>query len=247
MDSCLLNQTVYIGRSSDDSKLMVYGEVNGLIKAAKLTQQAIPICVSRCKPEQFRAHCKIDIATDGTLHLTKLVDENIVMVNGLNITTMSISITDKVLLGCDNYQLNLSAVIDAAKKLFTVPIEEIKEVSIAPLEHIYNDYHAACIKLKKDQRLVGNIRLAVIFLGSIGSVLGMVGGAHLILFITFPALAWCTYKSFTDKGIEKQEALTENFQDTYICPKCKKYVGSVSYKILKQKDCCPHCKVKWLE
>jgi DNA-directed RNA polymerase subunit RPC12/RpoP len=49
-----------------------------------------------------------------------------------------------------------------------------------------------------------------------------------------------------DTSMEDREKATEKFEQNYICPACKKFVGNIKYNLLIQYDKCPKCGTKFL-
>ena len=66
-------------------------------------------------------------------------------------------------------------------------------------------------------------------------------GVALMAFLTFRA-----FKS-TSNVPEKMNALNEQFQIDYVCPKCKNFLGFTPFAGLKQKKQCDRCKIDWVD
>ncbi len=253
----LRGKTILIGKEQGQGRLLISVNINGQNKTGAIGMPgSVPSCVSRCKPVDGSAHCKIVIDQSGNMILTNLKPQNVTYVNGVEIESKRINLTETVLLGKDRYGINLEEVITAATKIVATVIKEpVREYSIKHLERVWNIYHDKSIAIKKRQRQINLMRsMPMIF--TLGS--GAIGGvaAHFFQDIGWiPIITGCLfgfglllmiygfYLSTTDKSIEENEMITDEFQMHYICPnfKCRHFMGMQPYKILRQNKKCPYC------
>lgn len=253
----LKGKTIFIGKEPGQGRLLIALRNNGEIKTGTIGRaNCVPNCVSRCKPSENIAHCKIEIGTNGEMTITNIKEENVTYINNVEVLSKRISLTDTIALGKDRYAVNVKAVLEVANNIL-----EPTEYSITPLKAVWEQYHNSCMKLKKMQRknatikslylplivLSGGVSAAIRFLGldeDISNPISYFAGG-LAFFFLFYGL----YLTITDRSIEKQERINDKFQAKYICPnpKCNHFLGQQPYNILRQNKNCPYCKVKWVE
>lgn len=245
----LKGKTILVGKEPGNGRLYVSVNVNGQHKVAPIGEmQSVPNSVSRCKPGENTAHCKITVGGNGEMTITNMEPRNMTYVNGTEVATKRIKAGCRIELGKDRYAMDLNAVIQAARKMVGV------EYSIRHLEIVWNEYNDSMKKIKIRQKnlgLLSNIPMGFSMLGGLVAgvypqvrevALVFTGIALLIMLIGF-------YKRFTDKSIDEMEALTEDFQRKYICPnpECHHFMGNQPYNILRQNKNCPYCKCKLTE
>lgn len=251
----LKNKTILVGREADKGHLLVAVNIDGKTKAAAYgAEKSVPGSVSRCLPGEGIAHCKITVDRDGKMILTNLKHKNVTYVNGLEVSSKSVTKDSTLELGNDKYKVSVNAVLETAKKIVGVVVGA-GEFSIKPLEKVYNDYHDKTIEIKKKQKNVGLIRSIPMALTMLGGLVTALGGEDIrpiAMCFTCVALVLMVYgivESFKDKSIEETDRLTDEFQRKYICPnpECKHFMGNQPYSILRQNKNCPYCKCKFNE
>lgn len=247
----LKGKTIYIGREPQSNTLGVAVKINGSLQTSQLgTPQSVPTSVSRLIAEQGVAHCRIDVDDEGRMLLTNMKLQNVTSVDGQPIQTKRISPSSTVALGPMHHQLSLHKVIEAASKLVGVT-----EVDISHLEGVWNEYHSENFKLKKRQKQLGLMRglipMFTIGGGVLASVLSESEGAKTFSMIAtgiaLVVLVVINFVAFKDKSLEETEQLTENFQDSYVCPACGNFMGNQPWKLLSKRTKCPHCGIKFIK
>ncbi len=256
----LSGKTILIGKDLHQGKLRIAIHVKDQWRATTLaTSGVVPNSVSRCKPEENSAHCKIEIDSSGDMIITNLKPLNVTYVDGLEIVSKKINETNSVSLGMDKYILDLSLVINEAVKLVgvteqTSQSQQAKAFDIAHLEYVWNDFQENKRKIAAKTKRINLIRsgcgiftMCVVpccfFFGPVAYVLtaiGVIGNIY-----SFVGLK-------NDNSAKKLEDIKEKFEEQYVCPNpnCNKFLGhNVSYKLLKRQYSmhCPYCKSKYIE
>lgn len=252
----LKGKTILIGKEPGQGRLLV--AVSDCGKTAAIgVAGSVPNSVSRCRPKEGVAHAKISIDGNGNMTVTNMKSQNVTYVNGSEIASKHISISGSLELGKDRYAVNLPKVIEAAKKLVTAggPQKEVpaQRFNISYLEDVWNDVLAKRKAIQAKQKKINLIRSGcgiftmcampcILFFGPIGYVLtgvGIIGNVY-----SFVGLK-------NDDTTDVIEHLNDEFQEKYICPNpgCGKFLGSMSYKLLKRQYSmhCPYCKCEFIE
>lgn len=246
MDS-LKGRTILIGKEPGQGRLIVALEGNSAV-ATVGGVGSVPDCVSRCNPSDGVAHAKISVDQNGVITLSNLKSQNVTYVNGAEIVSKRIDKTNSVELGKDHYKLNLPLIFEAAEKLVAS-----EGFNISHLEGVWNDLQNHRKAIQAKQKKINLVRsgcglftmcaMPCIFLfGPVGYVLTGIGVAgNLYSFIGLK----------NDNTADVMEQLNEEFQDKYVCPnpKCNKFLGNISYRLLKKQYSmhCPYCKSKYIE
>lgn len=263
----LSGKTILIGKEPGNGRLCVSVNVNGLNKTAPIGEMhSVPNSVSRCIPGEYKAHCKIAIGANGDMVITNMKSQNVTYVNGAEIVSKKLKAGSRIELGKDRYAIDLNAIIMVVRKMVCVtngnggysqmpPRQaqqgQIQEYSIRHLKKVWDEYNDNMKRIKIRQKNIGLLSSIPMGFSMFGGLVAGVapdvreyalvftGLALLIMLIGF-------YKKFTDKSIDEQEKLTEEFQNNYVCPnpKCHHFMGKRPYNILKQNKNCQYCKCK---
>ena len=254
----LKGKTILIGKEPGQGRLLVSVNVNGQARTTAIGQPgSVPNCVSRCKPAEGTAHCKVDVDQNGTMVLTNLKPQNVTYVNGAEIASKKIQANSEVALGKDRFQIPFSVVIETAKKLVPTVApkdpEPKQKYNIKHLEKIWLDFHDKNIEIQKRARQQALLaRLPMFFTMGGGAISAIAvalnwGNEVKILCVSLTIIGvivmmYSFFKSKNDTSIEDKEKLLEDFQDHYICPKCGKYLPVTPYKLMKKQYSmkCPH-------
>lgn len=262
----LKGKTILVGKEPGNGRLYVSVNVNGQHKVAPIGEmQSVPNSVSRCKPGENIAHCKITVGENGEMTITNMKPQNVTYVNGTEVMSKRLKAGSRIELGKDRYVMDLNAVIMAAQKIVGVthvqptyskpaPQMPTQEYSIRHLKRVWNEYNNSMKSIKIRQRnngLLSSIPMAFSMFGGLVAgvapevreiALVFTGIALFIMLIGF-------YKRFTDKSIDESEELTEEFQHNYVCPnpQCHHFMGNQPYNVLRQNKTCPYCKCKLTE
>jgi len=245
----LKGKTILVGKEPGNGRLYVSVNVNGQHKVAPIGEmQSVPNSVSRCKPGENTAHCKITVGGNGEMTITNMKPQNMTYVNGTEVATKRIKAGCRIELGKDRYAMDLNAVIQAARKMVGV------EYSIRHLEIVWNEYNDSMKKIKIRQKNLGLLSNIPMGFSMFGGLVAGVAPEIREIAIVFTCIALLImligfYKRFTDKSIYELDELTEDFQRKYICPnpECHHFMGNQSYNILRQNKSCPYCKCKLME
>lgn len=252
----LKGSTILIGRESDNGRLLVSLMINGTAKTAAMgSAGSVPNCVSRCKPAEGVAHCKIVIDGGGNMTIVNMKPANVTYVNGVEIVSKRISESSNVELGKDRYRLNVDSMLAVASKVVNVVKPPTpKTYSVRPLEQAWNEYHDGLLAIKRRGRSIMQLRSAspifTLGSGSIAAIAKTQDWSSGIFIVTTTLtviglilMIYSFYKSYTDKSIEESERLTEDFQRRYVCPNpnCHHFLGMQSYNVLRQNKKCPYC------
>ena len=251
----LKNKEILVGREPGQGRLMISVNINGQHKATALGEfKSVPDGVSRCKPAEGTAHCKIAFDANGSITVTNLKPANCTYVDNRGITTKSgVKTNAQLQLGTDKYPVAMGAIVEAAKKLLPAPE---KVYSIKHLEKVYEEYEAAIEAIQIGQQKRSKMSMLPIMIsmgiGLFSSVLGQYVNRNSWFGWVLAVLPLLFYlKNFTrrDTSIEDRKAATNKLIDNYVCPNpdCHHYVGAQPYKVLRQNHNCPYCKCKWTE
>lgn len=272
----LKGKTILIGKEPGQGRLLVAIQGNGKT-AAIGSSGTVPACVSRCKPAEGVAHAKITVDQGGNMVLTNMKPQNITYVNGTEIASKRIAVTNTIELGKDRFSVSVPIILETAKKIVGTPIPnphphpEPKKYSISHLERIWDDFHDKGIEIKKRQKEQGIYASLPMFFtmggGAITFVLSFILGdkykaeiqiiSGLLVVAGLIMLAYSFARRKNDTSIEDLERISEDFQLRYVCPNpdCNKFFGAISYKLLKnqlrshkdQKMYCPRCGCELVE
>lgn len=256
----LKGKTIFIGKEPGQGRLMV--AIAGGGKAAAIGAiNSVPNSVSRCKSAEGIAHAKIRIDQSGHMTLANLKPQNVTYVNGSEIVSKHITVSDTVQLGRDRFTINIPLVIQTAKNLAGVaptPPPSPKRYNISHLERVWERYGEKIDSIAQQQQEAGKRRMLPIMIGSFATLASPILGSVMLntLYFTIPVAAvsfglyFINYKK-KDTSYEDRKAATEEFQDRYVCPNpdCGKFLGNMSYKLLKKQYAmhCPYCKSEFIE
>lgn len=253
----LKGKTILIGKEPGQGRLLV--AVVGGKTAAIGSSGSVPNSVSRCKVAEGVAHAKIVVAQNGDMVLTNMKAQNVTFVNGSEIVSKRILPSNTVELGKDRFNINLSMVIETAKKLVGVIPEPKKKFNISHLKRVWETYEGEMDRIALQQQETGKKRMLPIMVGSLSSVASPILATLVAvntLYITVPIAAisfglyFINYRK-KDTSYEERKAATEKFTDEYVCPnpKCKKFLNNISYKLMKKQYSmhCPFCNCEFVE
>lgn len=256
----LNEKEIFIGKEPRGHHLLIAIKNGGQIKTTAIaTESSVPNCVSRCIPNEGKAHCKITVGQDGVMSIHNLKSENVTYVNGIEIEVKDLTNQSNVMLGKDKYPINIKSIMDVVNKLVGDIISEPSGHSIRHLHRVWEEYDNALYKLQKRQKNLGMIKSlympCTILTGLMGFVFKNIGiedanveiASMVMYIIAAMVLFYGLYRTFTDKSIDERKMLDKKFQEEYVCPKCKHFLGVKPYDILRQDKFCPYNKCKWTE
>lgn len=229
----LKGKTILIGREPGPERRLLVAISGGKTAAIK---RVVPGSVSRCRTADGTAHVKITVGQDGNMTIANMKARNLTYVNGAEIASKRITAADTVELGPERFDINLATVIETAKKIAAEGGAVQQEAfDISHLEEVWNRCHDSLKELRERQKKVNLIRSGcgiftmcampcIFFLGPVGYALTGVGVLGNIY--SFVGMK-------NDRSTDEQERIVEEFQDSYVCPHCGKFLGNTSYKRIK--------------
>lgn len=247
----LKNRTILIGRDPEKPRLLAAISVGGKMKLVAIDNAVIPSSISRLQASANSAHCKIDVDNNAEMTITNLKDTNITVVDGVSVVSRRITLSSKITLGKDDYVLDINKVVSAVKSAIGV--------DITPLKRVWEEYEAMGDAITKKQQDLNRRRMLPMLIG-VGTTV-LTGILHMFLekedsstamFITLPiaiiSLIICV-KNYRQKdtSVQDRKKAKDWFTDNYVCPACKKFMGSEEYKLLAQKGKCPRCGAEFLQ
>lgn len=262
----LKGKTILIGKEPGQGRLLV--AVGG--KAAALgAPGSVPTSVSRCKTMEGVAHVKITVDHGGNMVLTNMKPQNVTYVNGAEIESKRVLPSSTVELGRDRFSLSLPAVLETARKISVAAPQQSSAAASAPepekvvnirhLAAVYDDYHTQGIDRQKKQKKLGILASCSMFFtigggafAAIANKLGIGETAQDYLWILpvvgFIVFLVSMYMRVNDNSIEDADTLNQQYQRRFVCPNCGKFLGNMSYELLKtqcadpkdRKMRCPH-------
>lgn len=259
MDNRLFGKTILIGREPVNNRLLISLNVNGKNYFAPIGQPgSVSGGVSRCIPNENKAHCRLQIDANGVMTLENAKPENVTFIDGTQIMKKRVGENCTVEMGQYKYRVSMAEIINTATLIADKTIKKevvVPEFDIRPLKAVYDDYHEKQLALKIRQRNLNLKRsIAPIFtigsgvfsrLPNLGNELSDI--ATLLFVIGLVATIWSFYNGYKDKSIEEGERITEEFQRKYICPnpECRHFLGMRPYHLLQQDNNCMYCKCKF--
>lgn len=246
----LKGKTILIGKEPVNRRLSLSVMLNGQpLTTAIGFMNSVPDSVSRCKPAEGVAHCKIFVDSQGAMTVTNMKPQNVTYVNGVEIMSKSVNANAKIELGMDRYPIEVNTILENAAKMLATKMPPVpKECSIRHLEQVWDEYKIQLHKINDKQRNVGLwARIPMIFTMS-GIILSALDESIREYAMIFTAIALVVtliglYLQKTFKPDEEKENLTDELMKKYVCPNegCHHYLGSQPYKILRQSKKCPYC------
>ena len=259
----LEGKTILIGREDKTNHLLLSFEHNGSTKALKINDN-VPNCVSRCFPNEKKAHCKIEVLADDKLRVTNVNVMNTTLVNGNERDSVVSNKNVKLELGTLKYQIDVNKILSTVEKSIEPqqtggnsgggnPCPEAP-VSIDHLEIVWNRFEKARDEIKEKQIKTGKLRMIPLITGSLSTILALLLGKEVLLVrvITIiiaivSAIILVGVFLQKDTSIEDTKKAEDELINDYVCPKCKHYLGQQKYKLIKRHGSCPYCKVKWFK
>lgn len=267
----LNGKTILIGKEPEKGRLMVSVCIDGTPRNDAIgIPGSVPASVSRCRPSDSIAHCKIVVDGAGEMTLVNLKEANTTYVNGQEIESKHIADDSRISLGKDRYPVDLPQILETACRIVDykpgVPSSggvspgrpEPKEFTINYLENVWNNYYNGQINIKKRQKNIGLVRgISPVFTIGSGAIATIARtndwpdwvSTFTIILTVIGAIIMivAVYLGIKDKSIEENMCLTDEFQSQYVCPNpdCRQYLGNLPYKVLSRKPKCPYCGVKF--
>lgn len=250
----LKGKTILIGKEPGNGRLFVSVMINGQPKTAAIGEMnSVPNSVSRCKPAENTAHCKIEVDATGNLTVTNLKPQNVTYVNGAEIVSKKVKQDGVIELGKDRYSVNVNTIIETASKIVSSvcppPPPPQKEYSIRHLQRVWEDYdlqrtneQLAEQKRNNFQKLGGicsSCGILFMFIEGMGYFRFILTGASMVIALIFFIRGMNTSNSL----LLKLKEIDADFRKKYVCPnsKCNHFMGNIPYDVLRQNKKCPYC------
>lgn len=243
----LNGKAILVGKEPGSGRLLV--AVAGTGKCAMIGKPgSVPNCVSRCKPAEQMAHMQIEVDAAGNISVVNLKPQNVTYVDGQPVSSLRVNKHSRVELGKERFNLNLGTVLESAKSLLPEPA---KKYDISHLQTVWNDYKQVQKDIRDKQRRINLLRTVMpLFTIGSGFMLQIIGKyAYILTGIALLVTIYVFLGMKNDKSAEKLEKATEDFQDKYVCPHCGKFLGNMSYRMMKKQYSmhCPYCKCEFVE
>lgn len=183
------------------------------------------------QPQVSGRHAVVTVVSDNILVLEDVGSTNGTFVNGVRVKRLLIKPADRVAIG--NVPLNLSSLFNGVCSPNALPPKPKDDPNdftdeFAELKDVYEAYRRSKLQLQRGDLTKGTaLRAGLALIPFVGCALGiLVCGA------------------ISDK--EKDFALNEEFQISYVCPKCKRFLGFLPWQNLANQKRCTACKTVWV-
>ena len=196
-----------------------------------------------------RNHCKLIIGENDQLTIFNVSDQNALYINGIEYQSEVISPRDLIELGNDRYRLDLSSIlpiIDSIARQLGIP----RTYNISSLKSVWNNYTQAKLDIQIRERKFNALSAIPGVISMISIALSFIDGLR-VFFISIAAVFALTFALIRMKSAGKvplqQVKLDEQFQDEYVCPHCKHFLGNQRYELVLRNGSCPWCKSSFTE
>ena len=193
-----------------------------------------------------RHHCELEVDDNLVMTITNVSGHNIMTVNGKDcLKKKGVLLRDEVTLGKDHYPLKLE---DIVKGVYSK-----QKYDISHLKYVYEDFEKDKIDMQIKNARFQNYSTISGFIIPLSIVVGTVLPNVLIkvLFyvasLIFLSVFFVLKHKRAELGPLKQKELTDNFNDTYVCPNpvCGHFLGNQPYRNILKAGSCPYCKAKF--
>lgn len=181
-------------------------------------------------PQVSGKHAKITQVSENSFLLEDLGSVNGSFVNGLQVNRMVMSATDKLKIA--HFSLDFIKYFPTANKVQKEILpkkDNDYSAEFTFLKDIYEQYEAQRKTLKnRDQFKKTTVRAGLALIPWVGNAI---------------AIMVC------DKlgNEEKMQALDTEFKISYVCPKCKNFLGYFPFVAIAAKKSCMYCKAVWVK
>lgn len=224
---------IILGRDAATNRIKAL--CNGQVKYYG-SQGSVPNDVSR-------EHCSITI-NDKTVVIKNIKATNVTYVNGVDISSKSVTDNDKVELGQSRYVLPIKDILNDNKEA---------TCDIAKLQQIWNDYEQTLLKYQISERKFSTARSCVGLVTMGAMICGILLERSFIYILLYvlaivisAVFAYVAYKKASQIPVKMVE-LKRDLQKNYVCTNCGHFMGFIDAEILKQNKSCSHCKAKFTE
>ena len=232
---------ILIGRDADEDVLAML--VDG--KRMKDSKQPVPNSVSRLKPDEYTAHCRIGIK-GSKITITNLNPNNVTYVDGEPVKSAVIDNTNIVCLGVDQFRLDVRYLL---KKLgYVAP------VSIKHLRKVWDRYDSQLLDMQVEQQrqanqqklqgLVSQLSMLCVIIPSVIPQVPIPPFIRVILVVAALSMGVFFYLrggKANNSFVMKKRDLDARFRERYVCPHWGYFFGFIPYDQLEYREKCPHC------
>lgn len=254
----LKGRTILVGKEPENGRLFVSVKINGQPKSAAIGEMnSVPNTVSRCRPTENTAHCKVEVDAAGNIIITNLKPQNVTYINGAEIVSKKVKQDCIIELGKSRFSVSVNTIVEAAAKIVGAVVPPPPQVcSIKHLEKVWEKYHGRQLQMAKemqDQAAKQSLTpILTVGSGVVVSTLTFVTPFAIVLGIPISAYGvFLMYKNYKvrkeDTTIDEKERLTEEFERDYVCPKCNHFLGYRSYYLVSQDKKCMFCNAVFLD
>lgn len=267
------NKRIYVGRESSTGQLLI--AVEGCPKPVALgAPHSVPGSVSRCQYQNGMAHAEVLIDSQGSITVKNMKSQNVTYVNGSEINAKRVDPACVIELGKDRYPVRMDIILSAAEKAlgnsYSAHIagsnnsgfqadspnknkEVAKRYNISHLEQVWEWYKNEQKSIRDRNKRINLIRsgcgIFTMFAAPCIYLFGPIG--YTLTGIGIISSLYSLIGLNKENPAEMIEQLNEQFQDRYMCPnpKCGKFLGNISYRLLKRQYSmhCPYCKCEFVE
>lgn len=246
--------SILIGREPNLRRLLICITINGTTKTLTVGGMGtVPNTVSRCMPQERKAHCGLEIDENGTMILSNINPQNITFVNSHEILSKRITADCRIALGKDQFVVDLNAILKEVNKIRQSLPKDPGVFYTNELEKVWNTYQRETRDIIDKQNKINTIRSAT----GIFSMMGILSAVLLpgdirVYGYVFTAVAlvitiYAFVKTAKNRSIDERDEATQKFQRNYVCPNpdCKHFLGNMPYEILIQDKSCRYCRCHW--
>jgi len=217
-------------------------------------------------------HCKIFLdKASNIMYIEDLGSMNGTFVNGVQVVRYALKVDDKILLGGNGgYATTLREILKYVEeqKGATQKVdinnpqkqksqdEHIYAEEFAQLKAIYDNYHKETLEIKDKMgslmmwRIIPTSILGVVtavapFILDTPHMRKVITLASAIATLVIFIVAFRVTKKLSHKYNATLLERQEEFQLSYVCPKCRSDFGNRSWAALHNRGCCPTCKAKF--
>lgn len=241
-----------LGRENDEQMSRFVVIKQGRIVETIGNPGSVPKTVSRAdatNPASKLGHLKLVIDENNNTVTVVKSKNNPVYVNGHEIEKKVIDpFNDRVQLGRDRWVMPLREIADKY-----VP----KVFDMRGLRVVWDDYDSSTKDARKKMARLNAYRSGVPILSTIAIAMSFIPGAtdglsnglritlYAIVILANIIFFIISFRN-SSKTIEDEEARKRLFQQYYVCPSCKRFLGNTPYELLRnQYKKCPGCQVKF--
>lgn len=239
---------ILIGRDPFSDNLLVSVKKGCTTRTSTLPlSTAVPRNVSRCKPQDNIAHCKLTIDELGRIRAANLKNGNHTYINGIEFVDKRIDDGCTLQLGTNRFPVTVGSILDLALSL--------TENTNTRLEKTRIKFETNLKELTAKARIrcaVCNTTILIAILAWTCTIVLKKAGMSEIwwvssLAITILAAVMVIVKHagmYRMRHIEERKSVIDEYLGRYTCPHCGTFFGDIPPSRIKTMAECPTCKNK---